>query len=355
MNDMRETRRPTLKDVAEAAGVSVTTVSVVLNGRQDGVRVPDATRERVRRVAGELDYRPNQTARNLRQRSSRAIGFVSDEVTTTPFATPMLSAAQEVAARNGHLLFVVNLGHVVATDLQRDAIDTLLEHQVTGLVFACMYHQEVAPPPSLPDGTVFVNCRAKRGPFRSIIPAEQSAAATAVRLLLDSGHRRIGYLDDTLTPVAPRLRLAGYQDALREYSVVPDPRLHLLSQATVAGGVAGGALLDLPLDVRPTAIFCFNDRMAMGLYRAARHRGLNVPGDLSIIGFDDQEYIASELDPPLTTMRLPHAEMGRLAIESVLDLDTEYADWQPGPAQGSSVAMLECPVVVRESVAPPAR
>ena len=246
---------------------------------------------------------------------------------------------------------MVNLGHVVGADLQRDAIDTLLQHQVTGLVFACMYHQEVEPPPSLPDGTVFVNCRAKRGPFRSIIPAEQSAAAAAVRLLLDTGHRRIGYLDDTLIPVAHRLRLAGYQDALREYGVVPDPRLHLSSQATVAGGVEGGALLDLPQDVRPTAIFCFNDRMAMGLYRAARHRGLNVPGDLSIIGFDDQEFIASELDPPLTTMRLPHVEMGRLAIESVLDLDTEYAGWKPGPAKGSSVAMLECPVVERESVA----
>jgi LacI family transcriptional regulator len=351
---MAAIRRSTLRDVAMRAGVSVTTVSVVLNGRQDGVRVPDATRERVRRAAGELDYRPNQMARDLRQRSSRTIGFISDEVTTTPFAVPMLSAAQEVATHNGHLLFVVNLGHVVGADLQRDAIDTLLQHQVTGLVFACMYHQEVEPPPSLPDGTVFVNCRAKRGPFRSIIPAEQSAAAAAVRLLLDAGHRRIGFLDDPLIPVAHRLRLAGYHDALREYNVVPDPRLHLSSQATVAGGVAGGALLDLPQDVRPTAIFCFNDRMAMGLYRAARHRGLNVPGDLSIIGFDDQEFIASELDPPLTTMRLPHVEMGRLAIESVLDLDTEYAGWQPGPAKGSSVAMLECPVVERESVAPPA-
>ena len=154
--------------------------------------------------------------------------------------------------------------------------------------------------------------------------------------------------------MAHRLRLAGYHEAMAEYGVVPDPRLHLSSQATVAGGVEGGALLDLPPDVRPTAVFCFNDRMAMGLYRAARHRGLHVPGDLSIVGFDDQEFIASELDPPLTTMRLPHAEMGRLAIESVLGLDTEYAGWQPGPVEGSSVAMLECPVVERQSVAPPA-
>ena len=344
-------RRSTLKDVAERANVSVTTVSVVLNGRQDGIRVPDATRERVRRAAEELDYQPNQTARNLRQRSSRTIGFVSDEVTTTPFAVSMLSAAQQAAAENGHLLFVVNLGHVVRADVQRDAIETLLQHQVTGMVFACMYHQEIEPPATLPDSTVFLNCRALSGPFRSIVPAEQDAAAAAVRVLLEAGHRRIGYLDDTAPVAASRLRLQGYLSALREYDVTPDPRLHLVTQATVLGGVNGGVLLDLPADVRPTAIFCFNDRMAMGLYRAVRHRGLSVPRDLSIVGFDDQEYIASELDPPLTTMRLPHAEMGRLAIEAALDLDTEYGKWKRGPTKGSSVAMLDCPVVRRESVA----
>jgi LacI family transcriptional regulator len=302
-------RRSTLKDVAERANVSVTTVSVVLNGRQDGIRVPDATRERVRR-------------------------------------------AEEAAAENGHLLFVVNLDHVVGADLQRDAIDMLLQHQVAGFVFACMYHQEIEPPATLPDSTVFLNWRARIGPFRSIIPAEMTGAAAAVRVLLDAGHRRIGYLDDTDAIVASKLRLKGYLSALREYDVTPDPLLHVASQATVLGGVTGGgALLDLPADVRPSAIFCFNDRMAMGLYRAARHRGLSVPRDLSIVGFDDQEYIASELDPPLTTMRLPHAEMGRLAIEAALDLDTEYVEWKRGRTKGSTVAMLDCPVVERESVA----
>ena len=98
---------------------------------------------------------------------------------------------------------MVNLGHVVRADVQRDAIDTLLQHQVTGLVFACMYHQEIEPPATLPDSTVFLNCRARSGPFRSIIPAEQDAAAAAVRVLLEAGHRRIGYLDDTDAPWRP--------------------------------------------------------------------------------------------------------------------------------------------------------
>src|SRR5689334_9180675 len=104
------TRRPTLKDVAQAAGVSTTTASVVLNDVRDGVRVPDATRHRVQQAAEDLGYRPNILARSLRTQTTRTIGFVSDEVTTTPFAVSMLAAAQDEASRHGYLLFVVNLG-----------------------------------------------------------------------------------------------------------------------------------------------------------------------------------------------------------------------------------------------------
>jgi LacI family transcriptional regulator len=112
--------------------------------------------------------------------------------------------------------------------------------------------------------------------------------------------------------------------------------------------VHGGELLDLPDDVRPTGVFCFNDQVAMGFYRAARHRGLSVPYDISVIGFDDQEFIASELDPPLTTMRLPHAEMGKLAVQALLGHDTSSASWQPNG--NGEVARLECPLVRRASV-----
>jgi LacI family transcriptional regulator len=100
-------RRPTLKDVAQAAGVSVTTASVVLNDRREGIRVPEATRRRVQQAAEDLSYRPNILARSLRAQESRTIGFISDEVTTTPFAVSMLAAAQDEAARHGYLLFVV--------------------------------------------------------------------------------------------------------------------------------------------------------------------------------------------------------------------------------------------------------
>lgn len=345
------TVRPTLKDVAQRAGVSVTTVSVVLNGQRAGVRVPEPTRERVRKAADALGYRPNQMARGLRRRTSQAIGFISDEVTTTPFAVSMLAAAQEEAARNDHLLFIVNVGKPARPDVMQRAMDSLVEHQVSALIVARMYHQEVEPVASMPESTVFLNARATSGSYRSIVPAERAAARAAVRELLEQGHRRIAFLDDDTNTIASGLRHQGYLDALAEYDIPADPRLHVRMPSGVSGGVRGGELIDLPAGQRPTAIFCFNDRMAMGLYRGVRHRGLKIPDDLSVVGFDDQEFIASELDPPLTTMRLPHREMGRLAVESVLGLDTTYAGWvEEG---GGEISLLECPIVRRDSVASP--
>lgn len=344
--------QPTLKDVARQAAVSVTTVSVVLNGKRRGIRVPEATRDRVRRAAEELGYRPNQMARGLRQRTSQAVGFISDEVVTTPYAVSMLAAAQEEAARHGYLLFVINLGPVPTVDAVRRALDSLVAHQVDALVMARMYHQEIEPPPGLSATAVYLNARATSGDFRSIVPDDRGAAREAVRTLLAHGHRRIAYLDDDSGSVASRLRSRGYLDALASYGVEPDPRLHVNVPPMVRGGVRGGELLDLPHEVRPTAVFCYNDRTAMGLYRAARQRGVDIPGELSVIGFDDQEYIASELDPPLTTMRLPHAEMGALAVRAVLGGPIDDVAWEES-SSGGSVAWIDCPLVERDSVAPP--
>ena len=115
--------------------------------------------------------------------------------------------------------------------------------------------------------------------------------------------------------------------------------------ADSAGGYAASLrLLDVAAEVRPTALFCFNDRMAMGAYAAAHHRGLSVPGDLSVVGYDDQQLVAAELDPPLTTIALPHYEMGRWAMEVALGL--RHAD----PA---APHLMPCPVIRRGSVGPP--
>ena len=340
-------RRPTLKDVARAAGVSVTTVHVALTDQREGSRVREDTRERIKQVAEDLGYLPNILARNLKTRRTSTIGFISDEVTTTPFAVAMLGAAQDEAARRGHLLVVVNLGVNAPLAVQDQAVDMLLQQQVGAVIYACMYHQVVTPPKGLPAETVFLNAAASGGGYRSIVPDDRQGAHDVVRELVDAGHRKIGYLDDERHPVASGLRYRGYLDALLDAGIAADPKLHMQAPPLVRGGVQITQFLDLPQRRRPTAIFCYNDRQAMGAYRAARLRGLTIPGDLSIVGFDDQDYIASELDPPLTTVRLPHREMGRLAVHLLLDDDGD------GQLDSNGVVKVPCQLVRRDSVAPP--
>ena len=347
---MATTRRPTLKDVARTAGVSVTTASVVLNDRREGVRVPDATRRRVQQAAEDLGYRPNILARSLRTQQTRTIGFISDEVTTTPFAVSMLAAAQDEAARHGYLLFVINLGPNAPLAIQEQAIDLLAQQQVTDLIYGCMYHRVVDPPPGIPAGTIFLNCEASGGRHRSIVPDDRQGAYEVVTELINAGHRRIAFLDDHQHPPASRLRLDGFRAALAEHGLDYEPALHVETTPFVRGGLALSDLIDLPAGQRPTAVFCYNDRIAMGAYRAARTRGLRVPDDLSVVGFDDQEYIASELDPPLTTVRLPHREMGQLAIQLLLD-GPDALDDLPAPME--TVIRIAGELVRRDSVAKP--
>lgn len=344
--------RPTLGDVAARAGVSKTTASVALNDKRDGIRVTDDTRERVRAAAAALGYTPNAMARDLRARRSRTIGFLSEDVTTTPFAVGMLDAAQKEAARSGYLLSIVQLDEGGSAEAQWDAIDLLRQQQVAGIVYATMYHRVLTPPPGLPEDAIFLNCRAAEGSFTSIVPDEYQGAFAAVTELLEHGHRRIGYLDDSEHHEASILRRRGYVDALAAYGIEADPRLCVEDLSYAQGGRAIEPLLDLPPDQRPTGLFCYNDRQAMGAYRAIRKRGLAIPRDISVVGFDDQEYIASELDPPLTTMQVPHRAMGAMAIHIILESDGEPAR-DADVDHTSDVRLTPVPLIRRESVGPP--
>lgn len=336
-----------IRDVARAASVSVTTVSLVLNGRAPD-RIPEVTRARVRSAAEALGYAPNALARSLRTQRTHTIGLISDEIATTPYAVQMVEAAQDVARENGYLLFLVNTDF--DAEVEREAIDALLAQQVDGMVYACMWHQVVDAPAGLPTGTVFLDGRPAGGGFRAVVPDDRGGAMVAVQELVDHGHRRIAYIDAGVDPIpiASPLRYSGYVDVLRAAGIEPDPSLHVrASIMTTAGGVAvAGELLDRPPEQRPTALFCFNDRVAMGAYWAALHRGLEIPRDLSIVGYDDQRHIAADLDPPLTTVALPHYEMGRWAVEVLLGL-------REAPTENEGVALMPCPLIRRESVAPP--
>lgn len=337
-----------IRQVAKAAGVSVTTVSHALND-VDGARVSEETKLRVQSVARELNYAPNRLASGLRNQRSGTIGFISDEISTTPFAGRMILGAQDAAKKKGLLLLLLNTAG--DEEVEEAEIRALLQHQVDGIVYATMYHRQIEVPELLSGvPTVLADASSPRTEVSSVVPDEEHGAHTAVSELLAAGHRRIGFATNQDNIPATRQRLAGYKSALGVYGVAFDPELVLAEESITAGGFKAAAQL-LSLDDRPTALFCFNDRMAMGAYQAAAAAGLSIPADLSVIGFDNLEIIAGNLLPALTTMQLPHYEMGIWAVER---LEQEIARATVTGLAAERV-LLDCPIVRRDSVAPPSR
>ncbi len=183
--------RARISDVAAAAGVSVTTVSLVMNDVES--RISEETRRRVRDAAAAVGYAPSSVARGLRTQQTRTVGLISDQIATTPFAGRMLAGAQDAARENGHLVFLVDTGG--DAEIERDAISALTAQQVDAMIYACMWHRVVDAPAGLPATTVFLDCRPAAGGFRSVVPDDRAGGAAAVRELIAAGHRRIAYLD----------------------------------------------------------------------------------------------------------------------------------------------------------------
>lgn len=332
-----------IREVAKAAGVSVTTVSHALNDATSS-RVNPQTQEHVRAVAKDLGYAPNRLASGLRNQRSQILGLVSDEITTTPFAGAMIRGAQDAAYERGYVLMVVNSGR--DPELENREIRTLQQHQVDGIVYARMYHQGVSLPAELSTlPTVLLDAASADRSISSVVPDEVAAAETAVEALIEAGHTRIGMLSNIDNIPATHGRLQGYRNALDRHGLPFNPELVTAGVPdTPSGREAALELLQRP--ERPTGLFCFSDRVAMGAYQAAAALGLRIPEDVSIVGVDNLELIAAALWPGLTTVALPHYEMGRWAVTRLLD-DIE------GPATAAVQEMFSCPLIERGSVGPP--
>ncbi|CAD6005129.1 LacI family DNA-binding transcriptional regulator [Agreia sp. COWG] len=331
-------RRIRIGDVAALAGVSSTTVSHALSGIRT---VKAATRERVLQAAAELDYAPDRRASGLRSRRSGVIGFVSDVISTTPFAGDVIVGAHEAAAERDTVTMIVDSGG--DTHVEAMQIKTLLDFRVDGILYARMFHTVVAQP-SVPSDVpmVLVNAIDPGHVADSITPDEQQIAAIAMAHLVERGHRIIGFATTTEDTPASRGRERGWRDALQVIGVDADPLVHRASSDALGGRECGAALL--AQTPRPTAVFCFNDQIAMGVYQAAAGLGLDVPTDVSVVGVDDLAIVAAALDPPLTTVALPHAEMGRWAMRRLL----ERIDGDRTQRQARQIA---CSLVERQSVA----
>ncbi|MFD1148657.1 LacI family DNA-binding transcriptional regulator [Saccharothrix hoggarensis] len=342
---MTSGRRVTMADVARSAGVSPTTASFVLSGRE-GVRISEAARARVREAAEALGYRPNATARSLRTKSTKTIGFVSDGITTTPFAGDVVRGALEAAAERDHALIITETGG--AGSSESAVVNVLLDRQADAVILATMFTRYVVPPKELHGRrVVLLNCLAPGFDAPSVIPDEIAAGREAGRVLVDAGHRSgiwaIG--GHQAVPATPEgifagiERMRGLQEVLRAQRAMLDGVVECEWNAE-DGYREVRALLTSDVPLR--ALVCSTDRVSFGAYQALAEAGLSVPGDVSIVSFDDQD-IASWLRPALTTLALPHYEMGRRAVELVFDEQ----------AQVSGVHRVTMPLRERGSVAPP--
>jgi LacI family transcriptional regulator len=325
--------------------VSHTAVSFVFNGRAEGNLSP-ATQERIRQAAVQLGYRPDPVARGLRRRRTAVIGLVTDEIASSPFAGRLLRGAMETAWDSEHLVLTVDSGGDPAKE--DAAVAELLDRRVDGIIYAAMSLRRVRVPEGLHrTHSVLANCLPEDDSLPAVVPAERAGGRTAARLLLGAGHRRlavIGGLDD----IASVERTRGFREALRAESVTVPEEWIVRGGGEISAGYAGALRLLDGVDPgrRPTGVLCYNDRVAAGVLHAATRLGIDVPADLSVVGYDDQEHMAAFLTPPLTSVALPHRAMGEAAARLLLDaIDA-------GRTPPATVRRLACPVVSRASVGP---
>ncbi|MFT4233101.1 MAG: LacI family DNA-binding transcriptional regulator [Leucobacter sp.] len=329
-------RRPTLADVARLAGMSTAAVSMILNDRPGSRLSADAV-ERVRAAAEELGYRPNPAAQSLRLGRTRTIGFVSDQVTLTRYASAMIGGVLEAARAHGRTVLMAETGR---GGEMAEAVEEMTDRRVDGLLIGLMAARLIdvpQTPPQLP--VVLVNGVSPEG-HACVLPDERRAGAAVVEHLVEHGHRRIGIVGDlpaamTVARASATIdqRFAGIADALERTSITP-VRVAVPGWSPQVGYEYGGRLLDAHPEL--TAVIAGTDGVALGIFQAAAERGLRIPDDLSVVSFDDEE-LATYLRPGLTTARLPYEEMGRLGVEMLLG------------AQPAERTLLPMPLVVRGS------
>jgi DNA-binding LacI/PurR family transcriptional regulator len=317
--------RITSIDVAKRAGVSQSTVSLVLSGKGRG-RISTRTEETVRRAAEELGYRTNVAARALRTGSARTVGLVVPDV-THPFFGGVLRGAQEAAWREGYAVVLADAGNDRQWELA--SVTALRALTVDGYLFF-----EVEPPPGEPLRAVAIDTLPGELPVvRLDAAAGTRAALTHLREL---GHRRIGHVAAEVDTATFRLRLEAFRE------VAGETDLRVLSAVSIdAAHAAALELLRRP--DRPTAVFADDDVLAAGVYLAARELGLAIPGELSVVGFDDLD-LARILAPPLTTVAADAEALGAAAFAALLETLTG------GTPERERVIPVQ--LVVRGSTAP---
>jgi len=343
MMRMSETaQRLTMRQIADLAGVSIATVSRVLNGRED---VSEETRGLVSRVIRENGYTANRNAQSLSGGRTGLVGVLVPLVFPAYFSGILAGAAEALSERDFQIVLSPT-GHEHEREVS--IVDRL--HGLTDGAMIILPEESSEELERLLDSGFRFVVLDPLMPLNERIPsvsaAHMSGADQAMKHLLDLGHRRVGQITGPRGWVATEDRRRGYRAALAAAGILPDPTIEREAEPEIGPGRAAAEQL-LALSEPPTAIFAFNDNIAIGAIQAARARGLRVPDDLSVVGFDDVEH-AAIVTPALTTVRQPLAEMGRTGVSLLMRL-------LEGQRFETLHVELATRLVVRDSTAPPPR
>lgn len=329
----------TMKDIARLAQVSTSTVSHVINGSRF---VSDEIREKVVRIVAELNYTPSAVARSLKVRETKTIGLLVT-ATNNPFFAEVMAGVEQYCQQHQYNLIIATTGGD-AKRLQQN-LQTLMHKQVDGLLLMCgdsRFQADIELAISLPLVVMdwwFTELNADK-----ILENSALGGYLATKALIDAGHRKIGIITGNLKKSVAQNRLQGYKNALSEAKIALNPHWIVESHFDFEGGVLGIQSL-LTQSSRPTAVFCCSDTIAVGAYQAIQQQGLRIPQDLSIMGYDDIE-LARYLSPPLSTICQPKAELGKLAVEALLQRIKN-------PNENYRTLVLEPTCILRGSISTP--
>ncbi len=304
----------TLKELGHLAGVHPSTVARVLND-DPGQRVSDEVRQRILALAAEKGYQPNHLARSLRTKRSNVVGTLIPDI-ANPFFALIVRGIEDALAEHDVSVILANTDDEYARESRGVAM--LRGRQVDGLILATARRQDPTVERLVAERVPLVLVNRHTDPLTSnaVVPADYTGSITAVAHLIGLGHRRIGHVSGSDEMSTGATRLKGYRDALESHQIPFDPDLLVAGSYRESGGYEAARRL-LALPDPPTAVFAVNDLAAAGVIRAAREAGLDVPRDLSVVGFNDLSTVAPTT-PALTTIRLPLHAMGMAAAERLL-------------------------------------
>lgn len=328
-----------IRAVAKKAGVSVATVSRAL---QKPDVVSDKTRKKVQDAAKEVGYRPNMMAKVFRSKKTHSILALVPDM-SNPFFARVISGIQKAAKARGYNVILGNtLGN---KETERDFARLLQTSQTDGIIQLSARYPLESPENDIASPLAIVNCCecVTDDSMPTVQLDNREAARALVNYLVELGHRRIGVVAGPPDSPLTAGRMAGYKAALEENGLAFDANLVTEGDYSLGAGEEGAEAL-MAVDGAPTAIFCFNDEMAYGAMRGLKQKGLGVPGDVSVAGFDDLPF-SKYMEPSLTSVRQPSAEFGAVAVDMLFELMT-------GSLEGRRHRQLPFELAVRASTGP---